>query len=1160
MSDSNKKITKNFPLSSWAIENKMTVFIIILVIIGWGMYSFFSMPREDFPEIIDDKIYISTLFPGNTAEDVEKLVTDPLEDEIRSVAGIIGVSSVSQNDYSMIIAQIENVEMNQAKLDIKDKIDEAKTKSDWPILDTGSKVEPNVFDLNLAESVPILNINITGDFPIQKIKKFAEILEDRIENLSQIKEVDIRGVDDKEVEIAVDMYLMNGAKVSFQDIINAVSQENKTISGGSIPINGKETNIRVASEINDPSELENIVVKQAGGTVYLRDIATISLKEKEASTFAREFGKPVIMLDVKKRSGENMIVAVEEIKKIVEKVKQEKFPDNLHVSITNDLSVKTKNQVSDLINNIVFGVILVVGVLMFFLGFRNASFVGLAIPLSMLMSLVILSLMGVTLNTMVLFALVMGLGMLVDNGIVVVDNVFTLIDEGMSPKEAAKQGLGEIAWPIIASTATTLAAFFPLALWPGTMGKFMFYFPFTLSIVLGSSLFIALVVNAMITSEYMSKGESVMSKKRLVINSIIFFVVGVLFLGFGLIKDSAGARGIGNLLIVVAALLWAYKYFLYPASMWFQTILLPKLENFYMKVLTYILSFYKSIFFISLMIVLLISTKFLLEAFPPKVLFFPENEPNQVHVYIEYPEGTEIEKTNKTTKLIEKKFFEVIANYQDKDNEGGEPYNFMVESLISQVGQGAANPMENMGSAAETPHKGKVSAILREFKLRKGKKSSDFLEEVRAALGEYPGVNISVEKDKVGPPAGYPINLEISGPDYQQLLVEVEKLREHISNLNVNGLEGLKIDVNSDYPELLVNVDRQSAGELGVTSEMIGGTLRRAIYGWEVSRFKPINDDDYEINVRLKKSQRSNISDLENQNVIFTNPTTGQILSIPISTLSDKKITKTFTAIKHEEYKRVITIYSNVLEGFTPNEVVADMRDKLSSYDLPTEISYKFTGEIAEQEKNQSFLSFALILGVVGIIVVIVLQFNSISRPLIILFTVLLSFIGVFYGLIISGDEFVILMTMMGIISLAGIVVNNAIVLIDYTDFLIMSKKKELGISEDKFLPIEEIRKSIILGGKYRLRPVLLTAITTVLGLIPLAIGLNVNFFTLFTDFDADIYVGGDNVIFWGPLAWTVIYGLSFATFLTLLVVPTLYYLIYLIKFKIFKSKIHTIN
>ncbi|MGB5319805.1 efflux RND transporter permease subunit, partial [Eudoraea sp.] len=494
MSKQQKNANKEFRLSSWAIDNPSVIYVMIGIFFIVGLSSYFAMPREDFPEVKETKIYISIVYPGNTAEDIERLLTDPLEDKLKNVSNLVEITSNSQEDYSMIVVEFdEDITVENAKQKVKDEVDSEKAGEDWPIFN-GAKVEPDVFDLNISESFPIMNVNLTGDYPTDKLKEFGEYLEEEIEDLPEIKGVDIRGAQEKEVEVAVDVYKMMASKVSFDDVIQAIANGNMTMSAGNLITSDQRRTIRIVGEIENPNELNEFVVKtEKNNAIYLKDIAEISFKEEDKTTYAREQGSSVVMLDIKKRAGKNAITAADKIREIVKKSKEEYFPADLQVTIANDSSSKTLNQVDDLVNNIIFGIILVVTVLMFFLGFRNALFVGFAIPMSMFISFMILSALGYTLNTMILFGLIMGLGMLVDNGVVVVENVYRLMEEeGYSRIEAAKKGIGEIAFPIIISTATTVAAFVPLGMWPGIMGEFMIFFPITLSVVLGSSLFVAI--------------------------------------------------------------------------------------------------------------------------------------------------------------------------------------------------------------------------------------------------------------------------------------------------------------------------------------------------------------------------------------------------------------------------------------------------------------------------------------------------------------------------------------------------------------------------------------------------------------------------------------------------------------------------------------------
>ena len=1137
----NKGFKEFFP-SSWAIDHSTVVYVLISIFFILGFSSYISLPRENFPEINSNVIFVSSVYPGNTAEDVERLITDPLEEELKGVSNLVGIKSTSQENISLITIEFdEKILKEKAKNDVQDKVDAVTAQADWPIFN-GAKIEPAVFEYSISEEVPILNIGLSGNIPRKEMKIHGEVLKDKIEQMAEIKEVSLRGVQDFEVEVSLDLVKMVAATVSFDDVINCIQRGNNTISAGNIEGNGLRRNIRVIGEIKNPEDLENFVVKNQDGTVFLGDISKITFKEKEINSYARSNGKNSIVLDVKKRSGKNLIKSVEKIRELVEKVKKDEFPSSINVTISNDQSDITKNLVSDLANNIVFGVILVITVLMFFLGFRNALFVGFAIPMSMLMSFVVIGFLGETINTMVLFGLIMGLGMLVDNGIVVVENAYRLMEKDkMNSIEAAKKGIGEIAYPIIISTATTVAAFLPLGFWPGVIGEFMIFFPITLSIVLGSSLVVAIFFNSMLVSKFMKIDKNEISLKSLKRLSLILGGIGII-----LIFNIGVFRALGTIMILSTILLWVYKYLIKDWTIYFQEVFLYKLETKYKRFLTFALSSKKPFYFLFGTIGLLFSSFIILGIASPKVEFFPENEPQQIFVYIEYPEGTSIQKTNQTSKLIEKEVAKII--YDKKYYKSGK--NFMIDSNVVMVGLGAQNPETDRGGDQDMPHKSKITLTMSEFKLRNGLSSEEMRKDIQIILKDkFPGIAISVEKEASGPPAGYPINIEIKGNDYNELISIAKDLRQFINNENIPGVEQVKIDVNKSKPGIEVEIDRKKSGSLGVYAGQIGQQLRNSLFGAKAGVYKK-NGEDYDINVRFEEKYRKNSESLLDQYIVFRDQSNGKIKEVPISATVKLKNANSFSAIKHKDLSRVVTVYSPILAGYNANEVFLNVKKAIETgfEGFKNNVSYSFTGEIAEQEKNMSFLVSALFTALGLILFLLVLQFNSISNPLIILLSIFLSFTGVLYGISVFNMPFVIMMTMMGIISLSGIVVNNGVVLIDYTNLLVERKKLDLGIEADKPLQIEDFKNSVISGGAARLRPVLLTAITTILGLIPLATGLNINFFTLVSEWNPNFFVGGDTVVFWGPLCWTVIFGLTFATFLTLVIVPISFYLVYRIK------------
>ena len=1114
-----KGVIKEFGLSSLAVNNRTSVFILTLMIGLFGVISYIGIPKESFPDIVMPTIVVSTPYPGNSPVDIENLITRPIEKEIKSISGIKDISSQSLQDYSIIVVEFNPEEdIPKALQDVKDAVDKAKSE-----LPTDLDQDPNVTDVDLTE-LPIMYVNISGDYSLAELKKFAEYLEEEIEQMSEISSADIRGAMEREIRIDADIHKMEAMQVSFKDISSAVASENVTMSGGNILANEFRRSLRIDGEFDNPKQLEDVIVSDENGKiVYLKDIANIRDTYEEPSSYSRSSLLPVVTLDVVKRKGENLITTASNIKDIVNVAKQNRFPEDLNISITGDQSKYTKNIVDNLENSIIMGVLLVTLVLMFFMGLRNAMFVGIAIPLSMFMAFMILNSIGYSANMIVLFSLILALGMLVDNGIVVVENIYRLMQEGYSPIRAAKEGVGEVALPIITSTATTLAAFVPLAFWTGLMGEFMKYMPITLIITLASSLFVALVINPVLTSKYMRLQEKQINRRKLLIISIGLFVLSIPFY-------LTGYFWVGNLAVLIGLFMPFNVHILRPGVEWFQNRFFPFLERTYYKTLKFSLTGMNGkmpVFVLIGTFGLLFLAFVLLGVRAPKVSLFPDNTPNYVNIFIEKPIGTDIEATNEFSMKLEKEILEMM-----------EPHKRAVESIIANVGEGTGDEFSFGG---ESPNKAKITVSFKEYEKREGVDTSELLEDIRAAMVKYPGVEISVDKDQNGPPVGKPINLEVSGEDYEKLITLANEIQSTIENSNIQGIEELKSDLETGKPELLVIPDRDLARRFGLSTSSISEELRTALYGQEVTKYKE-GEDEYPVNLRLKDEYRYDVDALLNKRVTFRD-NKGQIKQVPISSVADIKFSSTYGSINRTDLKRTINIYSNVKEGYNANEIIGELELLLSDMTIPSEFEVKFTGEQEEQAKSQAFLVQALIIAVFSILLIIVAQFNSITTPFIIMLSVLFSTIGVFFGLATFNMDFIIIMTGIGIISLAGIVVNNAIVLIDYTNLIRARRRNELGLSDDEVLPFSELLNSIIKGGEVRLRPVLLTAITTILGLIPLALGMNLNFITLFTEFDPNFYIGGDNAKFWGPMAWTVIFGLTFSTFLTLVVVPVMYLL-----------------
>lgn len=1113
------RVVRDFKLSSFAIDNRISVFVIIFLIVIMGMISYASMPKENFPEIKIPEVYVNTVYPGNAPLDMENLVTRPLEKELNSITGVAEITSTSIADFSSISVEFDmDVDLKQAVLDVKDAVDRSK-----PELPEDLPSDPTVLKIDFA-NIPVMNINLSGFENIDLLKNYAEEIQEEIEKFKEVKEVKINGVQEKEVAIMVDPVLLEQRNMSFGDIAAAIGSENMTISGGEVLQDGVRRNVRVVGEFESVAELKNVIVKsEKGNIVYLRDIAEVKFQYEDKESYSRVFGQSVVSLDIMKRNGANLLETSDKVNAVLAKLGKT-FPKQLEVKLINDTSKKTRSMLSNLENSIISGVILVVLVLLFFLGIRNALFVGVAIPLSMLMGFMFLSFTGSTLNFMVLFSLILALGMLVDNGIVVVENIYRLRQEGLSAIQASKEGVGEVATPIIASTLTTLAAFVPLLFWDSVFGEFMKYLPQTLIIVLSSSLFVALVVNPVLTSVFM-KVDDPNAKLKYRNLLITFGIIATLIIG----SHFAGFYLLRGILIALLLIIVLQSFVFRPLTKVFLVNVLPAIEKFYRSFVRLALtSSWRPILMLIFTCILLLGSNEFYQSTNPDNILFSKIDPNQVYVYAEYPVGTDIEKTNEITQQMEQIVMETI-----------EPYGYMVESLMANVGKGTGDPQRGPNNSA-TPQKSRLTVFFLEFEKRRGVNTGKVLEKIRENLAEIPGMTIVVDQESSGPPTGPPINVEVIGEDYNTLISLAKEVKDYLENTGIEGAEELKLDLEESKPELVMNIDRDKVRRYGASTGMIADLIRTSIFGKEISKFKE-GEDEYPINLRSSEDKRYDITKIMNQLITFRNQGTGQMVQLPLSALASPEYTATLGSVKRKDLDRVISIYSNVLEGYSSEQIVSAYADIMSDYELPEGYEVRFSGEQAEQAEVAAFLMKAGLISVFLIFLIIVSQFNSLITPFIIVASVIFSTVGVFFGYGIAKMDFVVLFTGIGIISLAGIVVNNAIVLIDYTNLVRSRMRRELDLPEDASLTRKQVIDSIVEAGSTRLRPVLLTAMTTILGLIPLAIGFNIDFRGLLTSLEPNIFIGGDNAAFWGPMAWAVIFGLTFSTFLTLVIVPVMY-------------------
>lgn len=1096
---------KEFWLSTFSIDNRISVLVLILLVAVMGVVSYITIPKESFPNITVPNIFVVTIYPGVSPEDMESLITRKLEDELSNISDVKTMTSTSSEGYSNINLEFNTgINIDEALQKVREKVDLAK-----PELPEDAE-DPTIQEVNLSE-FPIMQVNLSGDYSLDILKEFAEDLQEDIEAVPSVLGVDLTGGLEREVQVDVDLPKLKYYNLSFTDIITAIQLENVTVPGGDITVGSKNFLLRVPGQYESTAPIEDIVVKAENDKpIYIRDLATVNFGYKERETYSTLDGSPVITLGVKKRTGENILDTSTEVKAILEEALPTLPPSTVY-KITNDQSKDVNSMVANLENNIISGLILVVGVLLFFLGVRNASFVGISIPLSMFLSFIVLSALGITMNMIVLFSLILALGMLVDNAIVVVENIYRYLEEGYGNFEAAKKGTGEVAVPIISGTTTTLAAFAPMIFWPGIVGEFMGYLPKTLIITLSSSLFVGLIINPVICALFMrvdtETGKAIMTKKG---KNILYSIIGLI-----LVILLASSFVSWTMLIVLSALLWlSNKYVLEPIGNWWQrkglNIVLDKYESTLEWALNHRLST------IGISVSVLISSIVVLVAFFPGSEFFPEDiPPRDVYVQIETPVGTDVE----FTKSVVDKVAERVAQM---------PYNVDYNTILAT--SGAAITSDPSGGGGNSTHLGTVAINFVDYEQRQ-KGVFEAMEYMRNDLaGLVAGAKITVEKPQDGPPTGPPINLEISGPQMDQLTRISNQVLEIMEEDSIFAkLDGLESDLPEARPEVKVDVDREKAALFDLNTNEVGMTVRQAINGVEASKFRD-GKDEYDIIVRLSDEYRDDLSTLSNLTIFHEG------VQIPLSEVANWEVSDGFGGIRHKESERVITVSADVRSDYQSNAVLAEAQVLLKDYldRMPAGYSYEWTGQQQDQQESFEFLGKAFLIALFLIAFILVSQFNSIAKPVIILSSVIMSTAGVFYGLV-TFQMALGLMAILGIISLAGVVVNNAIVLIDYIDIL----RTRDGL---------DLRSALIQGGKVRFRPVILTAITTTLGLVPLAIGFNFDFITLvgspitfFSNLSEYIFWGGEQAAWWGPMAIAVIVGLIFATALTLILVPVLY-------------------
>jgi len=1015
------------------------IFAFMFIIVVLGLKSYMGLPRESSPDVKIPFVMVMAPYAGTSPEDMENLVTRKLEQQLKGVEDLKEMTSSSSYGMSVITMEFESkVDMSDALQSVRDRVELAK-----PDLPTDPRNDLLVQEVSASDAFPVMQVNLAGDIDLFLLKKTGEDLQEELEQIKGVLGVDLVGGIENEVQVDVDPEKLAYYDLALLDVQDAVALQNITIPGGKLSLGVYDYQVRVPGEVDNVEEILDFVVNPGiDPPVYVRDVATVRFGIKDRETISRVGGRDAVTLVVKKRSGENIIEIAEQVKATIERLAPT-FPSGTEISVMADQSLEIKRMVSELENNILSGLILVVLVLLAFFGVRNAIFVGIAIPFSMLISFIVLAALGITLNMVVLFSLILALGMLVDNAIVIVENIYRHRGKGKTSDEAASIGTAQVAGAVIASTLTTICAFGPMVMWPGIMGEFMKYLPITVVITLASSLLVAMIFNPVLCSRFM----------------------GV-------------PRGEGEKMLFGDKLIAAGQRYYRPILTWSLAHRFPVILG---------------------MNLMLVGIFLLFGQFNAGVELFPNTEPKYATVNIDAPSGTRIELTDHYADIVEQ---------QVKECSDLKAYTTSVGTPIDQQSSGGSLPS----------HQGSVTIEFVDMVERK-QSSSHTLELLRERLDAFTGARLTVQKVEEGPPTGAPVNIEISGDDFNVLGEIAAEVKDRLRS--ITGLVDITDNYDRSLPELRIIPDVEKAGRYGLRTFDIAGTIRTALHGTEAAKYR-VGEDEYDIIVRYLQPFRGKVEDVENATVFYEGST------IPVSAFARIEFGTGLAAIHRIDARRVVTVSAEVADGFNANALLALAQESLADYSLPPSYSLDYTGESEDQKEASDFLSNAFMIAIMLIFVVLVSQFSSVTVPVVILFSVILSLIGVFAGLMITHTPFGIIMTGVGVISLAGIVVNNAIVMLTY-----IIQLQERGMDKTE---------AIIQAGMTRFRPVILTAVTTILGLIPLTTGLAIDFGALFDgNFSRALVVGGESSQWWGPMGVAVIWGLTVATFLTLVVVPVMY-------------------
>lgn len=1106
-------------VTRYAIRHRLSVYFLILIFCLGGVGVYVSLPRESFPEVEIPLVVVYTVYPGVSPTDMETLVTRPIETELKAISGVKEIRSTTSEGLSSIEVEFNpEQDLETALANVRDKVDLAKP--DLPV----EAEDPRVVDVDFSQ-LPIMLVTLSGPVGVQQLTEVAEEMEEDFEAIPGVNQVTVVGGREREVHVQVDPKRLSYFELSLSDLVFAVARENRNVPGGEIAVGGLEYLVRLPAEVRRPEEIEDFVVKvRDGEPVFIRDVAAVEFAFADEASRSRVDREPSVTLTVEKRTGANLVAVADSVNEELDRW-EEQLPPGISAAVIGDISVEIRRMVNELENNVISGLLLVVGCLMAFVGLRNSFFVGVAIPLSMMLSFIVLGWIGYSLNMMVLFSLILMLGMLVDNAIVIVENIYRHREHGDSGPSAAFQATTEVARPVIASTITTLCAFSPLLIWPGIIGDFMSYLPVTLIIGLSASLFVALIINPTLCAHLMAPprrrkktgaeaGEHAFRRgyRRLLrwalrpgedaggrgwfLRNWALPAAFVAFLGAAVAFGLVGMFLQTQALYAPAAALGAVGVFAFVAQgvLWLGWSLGRRLVG----AGPYLTDHRSGV--IWSMCAILVGTAAIYMQAGKGVELFPEVEPRQISVDVSAPAGSSLEASDAIVERIES----LTTGTTDLRHQ------------IANVGStGLSLNPGGGGGEGGSPNLSRVTLYLEEREVRKQRNTFVTMEGVREALADIVGANIKVDAPQDGPPTGAPVSVRILGDELDEISRLSAQVQDRIRS--IPGLVNLDDDLEEGKPELRVEVDREEAMRSGVNTQVIAATVQTGILGAEASKYR-VGEDEHDIRVRLAPEARRSLDDIAE----LTVPDEDGV-PIPIRTVAELRHGVGPAAVRRVDLNRVATISGDVVResGRTEAGVREEVAGVLDSMEWPPGYRWEFSGANAEEEQATAFLSRAFVIALLLILMVLVTQFDSLVLPLAIITSVALSVIGVLWGLMITGTAFGIIMTGIGVISLAGIVVNNAIVLCDF-----IRQLREKGLDR---------HEAVVEAGSIRLRPVLLTAVTTVLGLVPLTLGLNIDFFNL------SVSTGGESSQFWASMGVAVIFGLTVATVLTLVVVPVTY-------------------